>query len=73
MTITVKIKTDTPTGKKLANELRQYPEVVKIAYSLPVDSLGNEIETIPVAESAVLAFEKLGENYKCRFENKYTR
>jgi len=126
MTITVKIKTDTPTGKKLANELRKYPEVVefididivsdihsegypdhikafeqksssilinayteigkslvrkleshrkivKIAYTLPVDSHGKEIETISVAESARLAFEKLGENYKCKFENKYTR
>ena len=116
MTITVKIKTDTPTGKRLEAELRQYPEVVefidihivsdnhsegypahndafeqvstsilinvdteigkalvrkleshrkvvKIEYPFPVDSHGNEIETISVAESARLAFERLGEKY----------
>lgn len=126
MTVTVKIKTDTPTGKRLENELRQYPQVVefvdinivsdthpdeyssrieafgqvstsiiintdtetgkalvrkleshckfvKIDYPFPVDSHGNEIETISVAESAKLAFEKLGEKYNCKFENKYNR
>lgn len=92
MTINVKIKTDTPTGKRLENELRQYPlinadseigkalvrkleshrKVVKIEYPFPVDSHGNEIETISVAESAKLAFERLGEKYNCKFENKYT-
>lgn len=126
MTITVKINTDSPTGKRLENELRQYPQVVefidinivsdihpegypahtdvfgqvstsilingdteigkalvrkleshrkvvKIEYPFPVDSHGNEIETISVAESAKLAFERLGEKYNCKFENKYTR
>jgi hypothetical protein len=126
MTVTVKIKTDSPTGKRLENELRQYPQVVefidinivsdihpegypthfdafehvstsilinanteigkalvrkleshrkvvKIEYPFPVDSPGNEIETISVAESAKLAFERLGEKYNCKFENKYTR
>ena len=126
MTITVKINTDSPTGKRLENELRQYPQVVefidikivsdihpegypahndvfehvsisilinadteigkslvrmleshrkvvKIEYPFPVDSQGNEIETITVAESAKLAFERLSEKYNCTFENKYTR
>ncbi len=121
MTITVKIKTDTPTGKRLEAELRQYPGVVefidinivsdihpkgypahidafeqvstsilinadtenskalvrkleshrkdvKIEYPFPVDSHGNEIETISVAESARLAFERLGEKYNCKAE-----
>jgi hypothetical protein len=126
MTVTVKIKTDTPTGKRLENELRQYPQVVefvdinivsdthpdgyssrieafrqvstsiqikadteiglalvrklesypkfaKIEYPFPLDNHGNEIETISVVESARLAFERLGEKYNCKFENKYTR
>jgi len=126
MTVTVKINTDSPTGKRLENELREYPQVVefidinivsdilhegypahidvfehvstsilinadteigkalvrkleshrkvvKIEYPFPVDSHGNEIETISVAESAKLAFERLGEKYNCKFENKYTR
>jgi len=41
MTITVKINTDTPVGKRLENELRCYPETVEfinptvVADSLP--------------------------------------
>ncbi|MEA4976018.1 MAG: hypothetical protein VB046_09815 [Paludibacter sp.] len=72
MTITVKKNIETPTGKRLEKELRQYPEVVEFVESpLPIDSNGNEIPTISFGESAKLAFNKLGEKYNCRFENIY--
>ena len=32
-----------------------------------------EIESLPVKESAKLAFDRLGEKYECSFDNKYTR
>lgn len=67
------INTDTEIGKALVRKLESHRKVVKIEYPFPVDSLGNEIETISVAESAKLAFQKLGEKYNSTFENKYTR
>lgn len=74
MTITVKINIESPTGKRLEKELRQYPEVVEFVESpLPIDCNGNEITTISFGESAKLAFKRLGEKYNCRFENKYTQ
>ncbi len=74
MTITVKINIESPTGKRLEKELRQYPEVVEFVESpLPIDSNGNEITTISFGESAKLAFKRLGEKYNCRFENKFTQ
>ena len=36
MTITVKINTDTPAGKRLENELRRYPEAVEFIDSTVV-------------------------------------
>lgn len=36
MTITVKIYTDTPAGKRLENELRRYPEAVEFIDSTVV-------------------------------------
>jgi len=36
MIITVKINTDTPTGKRLENELRRFPEVVEFINSTEV-------------------------------------
>lgn len=41
MTITVKINTDTPTGKRLENELRCHPETVEFIDSTVVS------DTIP--------------------------
>jgi hypothetical protein len=41
MTITVKINTDTPAGKRLEEELRRYPETVEFIESSVVS------ETIP--------------------------
>ncbi len=74
MTITVKINIESPTGKRLEKELRRYPEVVEFVESpLPIDRNGNEITTISFGESAKLVFERLGEKYNCRFENKYTQ
>ena len=53
MTITVKINIESPTGKRLEKELRQYPEVVEFVESpLPIDCNGNEITTISFGESA---------------------
>lgn len=69
----VLINTDTEIGKALVRKLASHRKVVKIEYPFPVDSHGNEIETISVAESAKQAFERLGQKYNCRFENKYTR
>ena len=88
MTITVKINTDTPAGKLLENELRRFPECVQfiestvvseatsIAYPSAKEGFDQDIEsmkTIPAAESAKLAFQRLGEKYNRTFDNKYTR
>lgn len=67
------INADTEAGKTLIRKLESHRKVVRIEYPFPVDSHGNQIETLTVAESAKLAFEKLGEKYNCRFENKHTR
>lgn len=70
----MKINIETPNGERLKKELRGYSEVVEfVEYPFPADSHANKIETISVAESAQQAFEKLGQKYNCRFENKYTR
>jgi hypothetical protein len=39
MTITVKINTDTPAGKRLENELRRYPETVEFITSSVVSDI----------------------------------
>lgn len=74
MTITVKINIESPNGERLKKKLRDYPKVVELVeFPFPIDRNGNKIETIPVGESAKLAFERPGEKYNCRFENKYTQ
>jgi len=85
MTVTVKINTDTPTGKRLEKELRRYPETVQfiessidskaetIEYPYPTDDNGKDIESLSADDSAKLAFDRLGEKYDRKFNNKYTR
>ncbi len=88
MTITVKINTDTPTGKQLEEELRRYPETVEFIESSFVsepipegyfslkdgfDQVREHVKSISASESAKLAFARLGEKYNCTFDNKYTK
>jgi len=88
MTVTVKINTDTPVGKRLEAELRRHPECVEFiestvvseptsaAYGSVNEGFGQAIEpikSIPASESAKLSFQRLGEKYNRTFDNKYTR
>lgn len=89
MTVTVRINTDTPAGIRLVNELKLHPEsvqfidpVLESSASIPDDFLSlkegfDEVRehatTYTAAESAKLAFDRLGEKYNCKFDNKYTR
>lgn len=88
MIITVKINTDSAAGKRLENELRRYPESVEFieptvvaettstAYATAKDSfepVSEPVNSISAAESAKLAFSRLGEKYNRTFDNKYTR
>jgi len=88
MTITVKINTDTPVGKRLENELRCYPETVEfinstiVADKLPegyvslkdgFDQVREHVKSLYASESAKLAFHKLSEKYNRTFDYKYTR
>lgn len=86
MTITVKINTDTPAGKRLEATLRRHPECVEFiestvvseapptAYVTMKEGFGQVIEpikSISASESAKLAFQRLGEKYNRTFDNKY--
>lgn len=81
MTVTVQINTDTPVGKRLENELRRYPETVQFIeppivspkHPYPTDDNGMDIESLSANDSAKLAFDRLGEKYDHKFNNKYTR
>ena len=88
MKITVKIDTDTPAGKHLESELRRYPESVEfIEPSVVADTnaatyveakdtfepINEQKDSISAAESAKLAFSRLGKKYNRTFDNKYTR
>jgi hypothetical protein len=72
MTVTVQIETNTTAGLKLITELRRYPDIVRFVepdqISEPVD-----IESLSANDSAKLAFDRLGEKYDRKFNNKYTR
>ncbi len=67
MTVTVQIETDTAAGLKLISELRRYPEVVRFVEP------DQDIESLSANDSAKLAFDRLGEKYDRKFNNKYTR
>jgi hypothetical protein len=88
MIITVKINTDTPAGKRLEKELRSYPETVEFIEPTVVaentstafvtakessEQVGEPVNAISAAESAKLAFSRLGKKYNRTFDNKYTR
>lgn len=67
MTVTVQIDTNTSEGLKLISELRRHPDIVRF-----VDP-EQDMETLSANESAKLAFDRLGEKYERKFNNKYTR
>ena len=66
MTVKVQIETNTEAGLKLITELRRYPDVVRFV------ELDEDIESLSANDSAKLAFDRLGEKYDCKFNNKYT-
>ena len=67
------INSNTETGKKLIHKLESHPQIVKLEYPYPTDDNGMDIESLSVYDSAKLAFDRLGEKYDRKFNNKYTR
>jgi hypothetical protein len=67
MTVTVQIETNTAAGLKLITELRRHPDVVRFVEP------DQDIENLSANDSAKLAFDRLGEKYDRKFNNKYTR
>ena len=67
MTVTVQIETNTAEGLKLIAELRRYPDVVRFVEP------DQDFESLSANDSAKLAFDRLGEKYDRKFDNKYTR
>jgi len=65
MTITVKINTDTPAGKKLEDELRLHPEAVEF-----IDSTG-ESDSIPEGYVSLKdGFDQVREHVKSIYKTK---
>ena len=67
MTVTVQINTNTSAGLKLIAELRRYPDVVRFVEP------DQDMESLSANDSAKLAFDRLGEKYDRKLNNKYTR
>ena len=67
------INSETETGKMLLHKLESHRQVVQIEYPYPTDNNGIEIETISGKVSAKQAFQRLGEKYNRKFDNKYTQ
>lgn len=67
------INANTETGKKLIHKLESHPQIVKLEYPFPTDDNGMDIESLSANDSAKLAFDRLGEKYDRKFNNKYTR
>ena len=64
MTITVKINIDTPVGKRLENELRQYPESVEFIDTTVVS------DTIPQGYISLKdGFDQVREHVKSIYKN----
>ena len=66
MTVTVQIETNTADVLKLITELRRYPDIVRFVEP------DQDIESLSANDSAKLAFDRLGEKYDRKFDNKYT-
>jgi len=73
MTVTVQIDTNTAAGMKLISELRRHPDVVRFVEPDQISDNGMDIESLSANDSAKLAFDRLGEKYDRKFNNKYTR
>ena len=69
----VLINSNTETGKKLIHKLESLPQIVKLEYPYPTDDNGMDIESLSADDSSRLAFDRLGEKYDHKFNNKYTR
>ena len=67
------INSNTETGKKLIHKLESHPQIVKLEYPYPTDDNGMDIESLSLKGSAKLAFDRLGEKYDRKLDNKYTR
>jgi hypothetical protein len=67
------INSNTETGKKLIHKLESHPQIVKLEYPFPTDNNGMDIESLSANDSAKLAFDRLGEKFDRKFNNKYTR
>lgn len=67
------INSNTETGKKLIHKLESHPQIVKLEYPNPTDDNGMDIESLAANASAKLSFDRLGEKYDRKFNNKYTR
>ena len=67
------IDSNTETGKKLIHKLESHRKIVKLEYPYPTDDNGMDIESLSANDSAKLAFDRLGEKYDRKFNNKYTR
>ena len=64
MTVTVKINTDTPTGKRLEDELRLHPEVVEF-----IDSVGVS-DSIPEGYVSLRdGFDQVREHVKSNYKS----
>jgi len=67
------INVNTEAGKKLIHKLESLPQIVKLEYPFPTEDNGMDIESLSANDSAKLAFDRLGEKYDRKFNNKYTR
>jgi hypothetical protein len=66
------INSNSATGKKLIRKLESHPQIVKFETPYPTDEHEIDIESISSNDSAKLAFDRLGEKYNRKFNNKYT-
>ena len=68
----VLINSKTKTGKKLIHKLESHPQIEKLESPYPTDDDGMDIESLSAKDSAKLSFDRLGEKYDRKFNNKYT-
>jgi hypothetical protein len=63
------IISNTETGKELINKLESHPQIGKLEYPSTEDD-EMDIESLSAVDSAKLAFDRLGEKYDRKFNNK---